>query len=128
MITLELKDKYELLALYKTICAAKFTDSPHDPVIQSSPYVANTVNNIVQKLIEVDAASGDQNAQSKWEEWLKIDLSHPNIKLLESKLEEEWVKESSREQVSKFIEVFLAPWKITCENRIELLEKYYKNF
>lgn len=52
MINLEIKDKYKLNALHKALMEVKFNDNS-ELIIQSSPMVANVMNNVVDELEKI---------------------------------------------------------------------------
>tara|TARA_R110002094_G_scaffold198517_3_gene170808 strand:+ start:14 stop:418 length:405 start_codon:yes stop_codon:yes gene_type:complete len=63
------EDRWELLALHRTIMEAKFHRDPWDFDVGPSPILARIADRVVGALVEAEVASGKADAEEAWTRW-----------------------------------------------------------
>lgn len=69
----QITDYYQLIALHKALIQAKFARDPIDPIISGSPLIAETANQIIATLIQMEIDRGNPKGAEIWK--IKIDPS-----------------------------------------------------
>ena len=73
MITLQVKDKYELMAVHKLIYKSKFAENPPLRMAVFSPFIARFAHEVIDKIIEANAAEGNDEEAKGWAEMMELD-------------------------------------------------------
>ena len=116
MIQLEAKNKWELLAIHKLICAVKQSEDPDLPEALFSPFIANFAEQVATKLINAEKEEGDFEAAENWEKCLVVDSNSPLIEMFRAQVESaDWWCELDLEGKQKHIWAYFSPGKPTQE-------------
>ena len=76
MVLLEIKDRWELLALHRALFEAKLHRAPEDLDVAGSPILARLAERVIDALIEVEEANGKPDARTTWTAWRQAS-NHP---------------------------------------------------
>lgn len=129
MINLEIQDKYELLALHRAMMEAKFHSDPKDVLVQQSPMVASVMNQIVDKMEEINWVTKAEKKyrgtdwKNEWAEWRQAPSEEIVLPCLIRNLDilEKFASESN-EKFNEYLETLFAPYKVSNSRMIELVE------
>ena len=86
---LEIKNKYELLALHKIFLEAKYNGSPEDYTIQSSPLVRDIYERVFELLLEDEKANPPRTISKNpetWNDWRQLGKHSHRIEHLKARL------------------------------------------
>ena len=111
----EVNDENELLALYRVIVEGKFNEDPEDTVISGSPFVANAVNRIADKFIELKPHDS---------EWREIDENHRFVSIVKKRVSEcsKWNEWPKNERI-EYLNILLSPFRVN-EHVLQKLTKH----
>lgn len=68
----ELSDLVELEVVHRALMAARFAESPSDPVLLGSPYLAIIHSSIVDEIVAAYREKGQAGITARWEQWREI--------------------------------------------------------
>lgn len=128
MASVEISGYESLLALHKTIAAAKFARHPETPEVQGSPHVAEVANRTLDALIEEVRSTRGEAEAKKWENWRQVRIGEVpwNIalsRLNESKVWHNW----SKSELNKVVRDLLAPFVASSEVIEALIDEAESN-
>lgn len=64
----ELSDLVELEVVHRALMAARFAESPSDPVLLGSPYLAIIHSSIVDEIVAAYREKGQAGITARWEQ------------------------------------------------------------
>lgn len=127
MISLEIEDEYELLALHNALMEAKVSEAPSKVEIVSSPYVARLANKVCDELenqykpSRMDILRKRPPEYNAWKEW----RSSPDMEKIESHTlryrPDDWYY-WSKDQKEDFLKILIAPYALTDSEISDLIE------
>ncbi|WP_416395644.1 hypothetical protein [Allohahella sp. A8] len=128
VINLQVKDKFELQAIHKALMEAKFHPSPEQPIVQSSPMVANFMHKVVNELEKINWVTEAEKKfrgieyKNDWAEWRRNppeSIVLPCVVCNLSEIEE--LENTSEQEFFEFMEVLLSPYKVTKDKISEIV-------
>ena len=134
MININVKDKYELQAIHKALMEAKFHPSPQQPIVQSSPMVANFMNTVVDELEKLNWVTDAEKKfrgidyKNDWPAWRENppeSIVLPSIVASLSTLEE--LANESESGLLEFVKILLSPYRVSKERALEFIEAAKKH-
>ena len=105
---------YELLALHRALMEAKFHDTPNDPAVAGSPFVADVANRIVEIL--ANWKQSDRPAGHDWPSWRHVGPGHREWAVAIDRAREatNWITWNEDER-RQFAKILLSPFVATSE-------------
>lgn len=126
---LEFKDKYELQALHKALMEAKFHPEPNQPIVQTSPLVANVMNNVVEELEKINWVTEAERKlkgieyKNDWGIWRTTVSKEIVLPVIIRNLEHiEMLRSKSDEQCLEYMNVLLSPYKLRDDEVFQLID------
>ena len=123
-MNLELKDKWELLALHKIIFEAKYSESPDNLDVQGSPLAKDIYEKVFSLLIEQCKSEGDLLKVEQWHAWRKLENHPDRLENLKTRLRaihfSSWVPLNRKDKVD-YIECLVSPLLPNAESTEELI-------
>lgn len=127
MINLEIKDKFELNALHKALMEAKFHDNPNQPIVQSSPMVANVMNKVVDELEKINWATEADKKYKKiqwkntWKDWRENPSEEMVLPVLRLHVDD--ISKMEGQAKIDYLRILASPYKVSDELLLELHNK-----
>ena len=105
----------ELLALWRLVAEAKFSEAPDDADLWGSPFVHTLANRIADAMLESYRLKGDLQAAARHEEWLNSLSRNVALPVIKSHLKrdastEAWRKRSLEEKIH-YVRGCIAPFR-----------------
>ena len=120
---LEIKDYWELVALHKSLMAAKFDPEPYLKELQGSPFTGSLAFKVFELLVGACRTEGKAKEAEQWLTWQRADKSRTETRLLLKRIKEEsWWAEADKEKRKKYIIDFMSPLKLEEELLNEITE------
>jgi hypothetical protein len=124
MITLQAKDKYELMAIHKLIYKSKFAENPPERMAVFSPFVARFAHEVMDKIIEANSAEGNDEEAKGWAEMMALDKEDHHVELFKKYVSEGgWWLKLSEDEKKEHVLAFFSPLRPS-ESIISDLSKY----
>ncbi len=124
MITLEAKDKFELMAIHKLIYKSKFAENPPAPDCVFSPFIARFANEVVERIIEANRSEGNEEEANGWVKMLELNSEDHHVALFKKYASDgNWWGGLNDEEKKEHVLVFFSPLKPS-EQIILDLSKY----
>ena len=123
---IHIKDYKELLALHKSLMAAKFDDPAYRNELQGSSFTASLANKAFNLLVSTCNEENNYKEVKEWLEWQQADITRPETKLLIKRIQENknWWAEADEKLKSKYITNFMAPLLLKTELEREIIESH----
>ena len=118
---LHIDDYWELVALHKSLMAAKFDDEPYLMELQGSPFTGSLAFKVFELLVKSCQSEGKIKEANDWLEWQNADRSRMETQLLLKRIKENsWWRNADCADREKYIVNFMSPLKLERELQIEI--------
>ena len=110
---LEIKDYWELVALHKSLMAAKFDPEPYLKELQGSPLTSSLAFKVFDLLVESCRTEGNYTEAENWLKWQLANKSRIETQLLIKNIKNEsWWSDADTAKKEEYILDFMAPLKL----------------
>ena len=122
-MNLELENIDQLYILHAAILELKFDENISHNSLNLSPFLSETSNKIIEKLIELSSNHPDYGTPDQLNAWRNLTPDRSEWKVVESYIiqnSEYWSK-CDFEEKNKFIDIIISPFIIEYKHRNQLL-------
>lgn len=122
-MNLELENINQLYILHAAILELKFDENISHNSLNLSPFLSETSNKIIEKLIELSSNHPDYGTPDQLNAWRNLTPDRSEWKVVESYIiqnSEYWSK-CDFEEKNKFIDIIISPFIIEDKHRNQLL-------
>lgn len=105
-----IKDKFELLALHRTIMEAKFHAPPSNEEVLSSPILSRIANEVLDDIVETELREGQHSRGELWRQWRNVGARPEVVRIVIecARLSPHWTK-MTRQEKEDYIGCSLSP-------------------
>jgi hypothetical protein len=125
---IQIEQKYDLLALHRTIMEAKFHDPPSNEDVLASPIIARLANDVLDEMIDIETREERGPHDEGWRHWRDV-TSRPDIVRIVmacARQSPHWNKQSRDEKI-EYIRCGLSPIHAPPETLERLVDEVDRN-